>query len=247
MILSNTSSYMLKYQKAKAKLVEYDIPQKNYPKFPLNSNELSYPVIYILSRYAESVIENNLADREEFLPYLAVASQYFDAAIGAKDRTMYDIDFLLSGSASYFLSDDFGSAKVLCSEFFNRTNPKANIPQKILANLLGYLLLNRKFQISKDTLTGERVCHSLLYYYTTGEGIGEIENLLSNYRKEIYENDNSMEIYYIDVLYAVILIAISKSTWSLLPHYSRLETSLWSDYLKNPQATKMLWPAQQLI
>lgn len=247
MILSNTSSYMLKYQKAKAKLVEYDISPKNYPKFPLNSNELSYPVIYILSRYAESVIENNVADREEFLPYLAVASQYFDAAIGAKDRTMYEIDFLLSGSASYFLSDDFGSAKVLCSEFFNRINPKANIPQKILANLLGYLLLSQKFQISKDTLIGERVCHSLLYYYTTGEGIEEVENLLSNYRKEIYENDNSMEIYYIDVLYAVILIAISKSTWSLLPHYSGLETSLWSDYLKNPQATKMLWPAQQLI
>ena len=43
MIFSNTSNYMLKYQKAKAKLVEYDIPQKDYPKFPLNSNELSYP------------------------------------------------------------------------------------------------------------------------------------------------------------------------------------------------------------
>lgn len=40
MIFSNTSNYMLKYQKAKAKLVEYDIPQKDYPKFPLNSNEL---------------------------------------------------------------------------------------------------------------------------------------------------------------------------------------------------------------
>lgn len=39
MIFSNTSNYMLKYQKAKAKLVEYDIPQKDYPKFPLNSND----------------------------------------------------------------------------------------------------------------------------------------------------------------------------------------------------------------
>lgn len=45
MIFSNTSNYMLKYQKAKAKLVEYDIPRKDYPKFPLNSNELSYPVV----------------------------------------------------------------------------------------------------------------------------------------------------------------------------------------------------------
>lgn len=93
MIFSNTSNYMLKYQKAKAKLVEYDIPQKDYPKFPLNSNELSYPVVYILSRYAESVIENNVADMEEFSPHLVAASQYFDAAVGANDRAEYDVVF----------------------------------------------------------------------------------------------------------------------------------------------------------
>lgn len=247
MIFSNTSNYMLKYQKAKAKLVEYDIPQKDYPNFPLNSYELSYPVIYILSRYAESVIENNTADREEFSPHLVVASQYFDAAVGAKDRTVYDVDFLLSGAAAYFLSDDFGSAKVLCSEFFERTNSETNAPQKIMGNFLGYLLLNRDFHISEGTLTGEKVCRSLLDYYTTGEGIEEIQGRLSEYRKEIYENDSPMEIYYVDILYAVITVALSKSSWSLLPKYSGLEQSLWADYLKSSTAPKMLWPAQQLI
>ncbi|WP_294855274.1 DEAD/DEAH box helicase [uncultured Oscillibacter sp.] len=247
MIFSNTSNYMLKYQKAKAKLVEYDIPQKDYPKFPLNSNELSYPVIYILSRYAESVIEDNTTDREEFSPHLVVASQYFDAAVGAKDRTVYDIDFLLSGTAAYFLSDDFGSAKVLCSEFFKRTNPETNAPQKIMGNFLGYLLLNRELHISDDTPTGEKVRRSLLTYYTTGEGLEEIQSLLSEYRKEIYENDAPMEIYYVDILCAVVTVALSRSSWSLLPRYSELDLSLWSDYLKTPKAARMLWPAQQLI
>ena len=195
MIFSNTSNYMLKYQKAKAKLVEYDIPRKDYPKFPLNSNELSYPVVYILSRYAESVIENNVADMEEFSPHLVAASQYFDAAVGANDREEYDVDFLLSGAAAYFLSDDFGSAKVLCSEFFVRINPEINEPQKITGNLLGYLLLNRDFHISVDTPNGEKVCHSLLAYYNTGEGVEKIRGLLSEYRKAVYENDAPMEIY----------------------------------------------------
>lgn len=247
MILSNTSNYMLKYQKAKSKLAEYDIPQNDYPNFPLNSNELSYPIVFILSRYAESIIENNATDREEFSQYLVFASQYFDAAVGAKDRAAYDVDFLLSGAAAYFLSDDFGSAKVLCSAFFNRANPETNSPQKILANLLGYLLLNRKFQISNDILAEERVCHSLLCYYKTGEGMEEIQQLLPEYRKEIYKNDDPMEIYYVDVLYAVIMVALSKSSWYLLPHYSELESSLWLEYLKSQQAPKMLWPAQQLI
>lgn len=247
MIFSNTSNYMLKYQKAKAKLVEYDIPRKDYPKFPLNSNELSYPVVYILSRYAESVIENNVADMEEFSPHLVAASQYFDAAVGANDREKYDVDFLLSGAAAYFLSDDFGSAKVLCSEFFVRINPEINEPQKITGNLLGYLLLNRDFHISVDTPNGEKVCHSLLAYYNTGEGVEKIRGLLSEYRKAVYENDAPMEIYYVDILCAIVMVALSKSSWILLPRYSELDQSLWSDYLKGPKAPRMLWPAQQLI
>lgn len=247
MIFSNTSNYMLKYQKAKAKLVEYDIPRKDYPKFPLNSNELSYPVVYILSRYAESVIENNVADMEEFSPHLVAASQYFDAAVGANDREEYDVDFLLSGAAAYFLSDDFGSAKVLCSEFFVRINPEINEPQKITGNLLGYLLLNRDFHISVDTPNGEKVCHSLLAYYNTGEGVEKIRGLLSEYRKAVYENDAPMEIYYVDILCAIVMVALSKSSWILLPRYSELDQSLWSDYLKGPKAPRMLWPAQQLI
>lgn len=247
MIFSNTSNYMLKYQKAKAKLVEYDIPRKDYPKFPLNSNELSYPVVYILSRYAESVIENNVADMEEFSPHLVAASQYFDAAVGANDREEYDVDFLLSGAAAYFLSDDFGSAKVLCSEFFVRINPEINEPQKITGNLLGYLLLNRDFHISVDTPNGEKVCHSLLAYYNTGEGVEKIRGLLSEYRKAVYENDAPMEIYYVDILCAIVMVVLSKSSWILLPRYSELDQSLWSDYLKVPKAPRMLWPAQQLI
>ena len=247
MIFSNTSSYMLKYQKAKAKLVEYDIPNEAYPKFPLNSNELSYPVVYILSRYAESVIENNAVDREEFSPYLGVASQYFDAAVGAKDRTAYDIDFLLSGAAAYFLSDNFGSAKVLCSEYFERNDPEATAPQKIMGNFLGYLLLNRKLHINNDTPTGEKLCRSLLAYYTSGKKPEEIQNILLEYRKEIYAHDTPMEIYYVDILYAVVVVALSRSAWSLLPMYSGLDQSLWSDYLKSPNAPRMLWPAQQLI
>lgn len=152
MIFGTNSNYMLKYQKAKAKLVEYDIPQKDYPKFPLNSNELSYPVIYILSRYAESIIENDETGKAEFAPYMVKASQYFDASVGANDRTAYDADFLLSGAAAYFLSNDFGSSKVLCAALFEKIKdmPTTGTSQIILRNLLGYLLLDKVFPISSD-------------------------------------------------------------------------------------------------
>ena len=138
-------------------------------------------------------------------------------------------------------------AKVLCSEYFARINPETNEPQKIMGNFLGYLLLNRDFHISEDTPDGEQVCRSLLAYYNTGEGAEEIQSLLSEYRKAIYENDAPMEIYYVDILCAIVMVALSKSSWILLPRYSELDQSLWSDYLKSPKAPRMLWPAQQLI
>ena len=117
----------------------------------------------------------------------------FDAAVGAKDRAAYDIDFLLSGAAAYFLSDNFGSAKVLCSEYFERNNPDTTALQKIMGNFLGYLLLNRELHINNDTPTGEKLCRSLLAYYTSGKKPEEIQNILLEYRKEIYAHDTPME------------------------------------------------------
>ena len=56
-----------------------------------------------------------------------------------------------------------------------------------------------------------------------------------------------MEIYYVDILLAVITIALSKAAWKLIPQYSKLEPGQWEEYLKSSKSPKMLWPAQQLI
>lgn len=242
MIFGTNSNYMLKYQKAKAKLVEYDISQKDYPKFPLNSNELSYPVIYILSRYAESIIENDETGKAEFAPYMVKASQYFDASVGANDRTAYDTDFLLSGAAAYFLSNDFGSSKVLCAALFEKIKdtPTMGTSQIILRNLLGYLLLDKVFPISSDTFGGEELCRALLFYYTNGEGLPNIEQAIRKYRTAIYKNNDPMEIYYVDILLAVITIALSKAAWKLIPQYSKLEPGPWEEYLKSSKSPKII-------
>ena len=50
---------MLKYQKAKVKLLEYNIPEDSYPKFPLNYKDLAFPTVLTLSEYAEAIICND--------------------------------------------------------------------------------------------------------------------------------------------------------------------------------------------
>ena len=66
MIFGKNAGLMLKYQKAKAKMVEYDVSKQEYPHFPLNSNELSYPTTYVLSRYSECIIEKGIVAWRKF-------------------------------------------------------------------------------------------------------------------------------------------------------------------------------------
>lgn len=61
---SDRATLMLKYQKAKVKLLEYDVPKENYPSFPLDYNDLSFPTIYVLSLYANSLIEDDEENRK---------------------------------------------------------------------------------------------------------------------------------------------------------------------------------------
>lgn len=112
MIFGKNAGLMLKYQKAKAKMVEYDVSKQEYPHFPLNSNELSYPTTYVLSRYSECIIENNHDELKELESLLITTAEYYDSAFKSKDRPEYDWDFLLSGASAYFLRKDFGKLVV---------------------------------------------------------------------------------------------------------------------------------------
>ena len=107
--------------------------------------------------------------------------------------------------------------------------------------------MDKVFPISSDTFGGEELSRALLFYYTNGEGLPNIEQAIRKYRTAIYKNNDPMEIYYVDILLAVITIALSKAAWKLIPQYSKLEPGQWEEYLKSSKSPKMLWPAQQLI
>jgi Superfamily II helicase len=246
MNISNRSEYMLKYQKAKAKLIEYDVDSKDYPKFPLNSNDLSYSTIYIISNYAESLIEENIAVSEEFYPYLKFASQYFDAAVNSKDRNDHDEDFLLSGAATYFLSDDYGSAKVLSSRLSH--NDGLTRSQYLLLSLFRYLFFYDRIKImgNKSDLFGI-ITTSIRNFFELGAMNKDLWRNLHIFRDEIYESNDITEIFYVDILFAVIMKACNNSAWNLIPDYSQLSTGHWNNYLRSKKSMKILWPSQQLI
>lgn len=112
------SLLMLKYQKAKVKLLEYEVPEKEWPVFPLNYRDLSYPTVLTLSRFAEAINDNS--DQKMTYKDLRYCSDFYDAAFQSREQEIHDADFALSGAAAYFFMDNFGSAKVL----WQQVNPK---------------------------------------------------------------------------------------------------------------------------
>lgn len=219
MIFGKNAGLMLKYQKAKAKMVEYDVSKQEYPHFPLNSNELSYPTTYVLSRYSECIIENNHDELKELELLLITTAEYYDSAFKSKDRPEYDWDFLLSGASAYFLRKDFGSAKVLAARVVDLIDEERS-PQKLLTNIYNYLLGGVYLPYLRVIDTYERINNFFLDYFGKGKSLEALKSNLWVYRNEIYENGDPDSIFYVDILVAVIIVACENSSWSLLPSSS---------------------------
>lgn len=247
MIFGNKSELMLKYQKAKAKLVEYDTPIDQYPRFTHNSNELSYPTTYVLSRYAECIVANDFQEMTELSPLLVASAQYYDAAVNSKDREVYNFDFLLSGASAYFFANDFGSSKVLAQKAYTTFKTEINSPQQLLLNILGYLLLGKRLPYIRNNDIYNNIKNAFSECFDKGCDAERLKKELSQLRSIVYYEKDSDEVFYVDILIAVIYIALDNSAWELLPRYTDLSVDFWSSYLSSKSSIKMLWPAQRLI
>lgn len=192
MIFGKNAGLMLKYQKAKAKMVEYDVSKQEYPHFPLNSNELSYPTTYVLSRYSECIIENNHDELKELELLLITTAEYYDSAFKSKDRPEYDWDFLLSGASAYFLRKDFGSAKVLAARVVDLIDEERS-PQKLLTNIYNYLLGGVYLPYLRAIDTYERINNFFLDYFGKGKSLEALKSNLWVYRNEIYEKGHMFD------------------------------------------------------
>lgn len=246
MIFSSRSNYMLKYEKAKSKLVEFNVAEENYPYFQLNPDDLTYTTLYALSRYCEEMIENPSSQQiEELRAELVIVAQYYDSTVKTLLRQEHDNLFLLLGATAYFLSENFGSAKVLVGAITDW--PLKSGTMSLLYATLCFLLngewkavptRNREYQQYLDGLKG---------HFEEGASSEAIFVVLRKMRDRIYQSTNVFAVSYIDFLYSVAICAMAHSAWILLPEYSEANSDQWKAYLSKPDSVKLLWPAQKVI
>ncbi|PKM71737.1 MAG: hypothetical protein CVU91_12740 [Firmicutes bacterium HGW-Firmicutes-16] len=246
MIFSKRSNYMLKYEKSKSKLLEFDVAVENYPKYPLNPNDLTYSTIFALSRFCEENIENPSSSQlPELKSELAVISQYYDSTVKTQLRQNHNKLFLLLGSTAYFLSENFGSAKVLIEQIDMR-EPKDNVMTLLYTTLI-YLLTGKWIEVPTKRKYHLQYLHGLNSHFKEGASPEILFDALRKMRDQIQQSTDAFAVSYIDFLFSVIICAIDHSAWILLPKYSNVGFEQWKDYLSKPTSIRLLWPAQKVI
>lgn len=246
MILGKRSNYMLKYEKSKSKLVEFEISRENYPNFPLDSDDLTYTTLFVLSRFCEEFLVNPSSLKAlELKSELTTVSQYFDATIKTRRRQNYNNLFLLLGAASYFLSDNFGSAKVLIKQIENWTITD-NVPTLLYITLL-YLLTGDWIDVQSQKRDYRAYQASFKNHFAAGMSHEIPIAILRKMHYIIHQEADILAVCFIDFLFSVVICAIDHSSWVLLPRYSNATAEQWAEYLARPNSLRLLWPAQKLI
>lgn len=246
MIFRRRSNYMLKYEKAKAKLIEFNIAKEDYPHFQLDSSDLIFTTLFALSRYCEELIEHpNSEELTGLFADLTTVSQYYDAAVKSKQHPVHDSLFLLLGATAYFLSENFGSAKVLIEQICNWTSYD-NIIDTLYITLRFLLLGKENHEILRNESYAQYF-NSIRNHFVFGNEAQTIFDSLTRLKNYTNPSSNMLDITYIDFLYGVSLCAIKHSSWILLPEYSTSTVEEWSKYLSQTESIKLLWPAQKVI
>lgn len=247
MISDHRSIQLLKYAKAKAKLTEFGISTDDYPHFCGESSDLSFPGVKIITNFAQSIIDGKEAS-VDLLSDMRAMCDYYDAASSSQENLGWKSDYLLVAAATYYLLENFGSSLALSAQIVD-----ADLPC-ISARALNHLLRMTSVQgaatpnhleIGVHATTLEKV----IQYLATINQIEEMDVLNAATTSHEYANatEDVDEVFFGEIFYACIKVALQNSSRKLLPQYSNLSLDTWSNYLADNSALRILWPAQHAI
>jgi superfamily II DNA/RNA helicase len=232
LILGGRSEQELKYAKAKAKATEFRVDDNELTTFPLNSDELHYTSVYVISSYANARIAG--ASATEYQAELRKVASFYDAASNDNGYSQYADGYWLLAMAAYFLVGNFGSAKVAAShvkipDFYGEYG-------EILHSVVSFLLIPN----SNEPKQLAALCRFL-----RGEDVSE--NVVHEEASAYLHYDNPEDAFFGKVLFVAIGDAVASSSRKLLPSFTGVQLEKWKPYLADDSSSKLLWQAQRRI
>lgn len=245
------SQKLLGVTRAKAKMLEYGIPEESHMRMPQDPLALLTLAVGMLGDVAAEInASNNESDAIENLKkHLVFSAYFFDSYIETKLNTILDPYLCLLGSASYYLCDLPGSAFVLAKRL-NIDN--LDLDSDGLEKLLLWLLQSDYSHIlgTQSTYFSEYIQNIYLevqQFFEKGIGENRILDWSTKLRAFVYDSGTPRQLLLGDIIAAILRKKIQNSSWIALPLYSGISQDKWKAALQKQTFIQELWPAQHLL
>lgn len=246
MNFAQISRRLFRYEKAKAKLNEFNVSEderKNNKLVYTSSIDLIYSTVRVLSEYAEAYIDD--METSELYNDLTFISRFYENFIEAENE-QEDYFFLLVGSISNILSDNFGNACSLLKKikFSQEMNSIAQM-------VFDYIARGLNIGISTSMISLDNEEHTRILKLLADELKNSIQTENSK-ELRILAKKNLMIADHESAFFANLLCALHKkyienSATRLVPLFSDSKYSDWNKYFKQENSIKILWQSQKLL
>jgi POLQ-like helicase len=245
------SQTLLGITRSRAKMFEYDVPERYHIKIPQDPARLftlSIGLLGDLAARSDDALESS-ETLDALRTSLQFSARFFDAYKEARLNGDLDPYLLLLGAASFYLCDLPGSSVVLGQ----RVGPKSlDLGGAGLEELLRWLLqgdLARPFEIEAGVFAESigATSNRLRQYFIDGLGQEELFAQCDLLRRTAYLAGTPRQLLFGDVACSVIKKKFRNSSWQSLPEYSDLTREQWQPALQKSTFIRELWPAQHLL
>ena len=244
------SDILLGTTRARAKMHEYAVPERDFNRIPRSPSVLFSLALGMLGDVAANRITGHRpSDRlAETQSHLLFCARFFDSYSESRLEPGLDPYLLLLASTTYYLAELPGSAAVIASRL---PTPCPEIQAQGLEELLSWILkanFQQRPALPEETYdVAEDIASLLSTFYSSGEGGEELQRAINALRRIVYDQGTARELLLADLIGAVVSTRRSNSTWTTLPRYSDLPAELWAPILEQETFIHELWPAQKLL
>ncbi|GKW47364.1 DEAD/DEAH box helicase [Planococcus sp. NCCP-2050] len=177
------------------------------------------------------------------------AAQFFDSYINSNLDSDLDTYLLILGASSYYLCDLPGSSSVLAKKL---SVHEIDLDCEGLDILLTGILKDTSYTDIDNTelyykLEIKHIFSYLQSYYKYGVYEKELIEVTSLIQKKAYQRGSARELLFADIIYAIVIEKIKRSSRRCLNLYTGIPIAYWETYLKEEKIFKEFWPAQMLL
>jgi len=245
------SQTLLSITRSKAKMYEYNVPEKDHIIITRDPARLFSLAVGLLGDLAAQTNTDSANDEQpnELINNLQFSARFFDSYLESKLQKDLDPYLILLGSASYYLCGLPGSSRILATRLGNKhINLEGGGLEQFLLHMLQWKLTpfsNGTVELYKSSV--DNISNSLMGFYANNESTNNIRENAKQLRQNAYKFGTPRQLLFADTICAVLKRRLDNSAWYALPRYSGIPVELWTAALKKESFVKELWPAQHLL